>query len=209
MMKKTLIAAGIALATGITATTASAHGGVQFPPYVIFIGFNSEPAFAGEPNTLDFYAYWDKQGDGSCDTDTDCIGIDTSKKGGKVEFLPGGYVKLLYCGPLEDDHGHGEAAAAEDDHEHGACDHPLAETVIADEHHPLDQSYEDTALYHSEYFKPMVPGVYGFKIDGLKLKKQGNHPSVVLNDQLFVCTANHFSCISALKEFPGPIVHPH
>jgi hypothetical protein len=117
-------------------------------------------------------------------------------------------VKLLYCGPLTDDGHDHAAAAAGDDHEHGACDHPLAETVIADEHTPLDQAYDDPSLYHSEYFKPTVPGVYGFKIHGLKLKKQGNHPTVTLDDQLYVCSTDHFSCINQLKEFPGPVVHP-
>jgi len=211
-LKKTILAASVALAAGMGASTASAHGGVSYPPYLIFVGFNGEPAFAGEPNAMDLYAFWDKDGDASCDTDTDCVPIDTSKgPGNKVQFQAGGYVKLLYCGPLgDDDHGHAVAPAAEDDHdhEHGACDHPLAELVIADEAHPLDQSFSDPSLYNSEYFKPTVPGVYGFKVHNLKLKK-GALPAVTIKDATYTCTENHFSCINELQEFPGDVGHEH
>lgn len=177
------------LASLLTCSTAShAHGGFPVPPYLAFIGFNSEPAFAGEPNTLDLYLFFNPAGGEECGPG--CKPVNTAK-GDKVELLPeGGSIKLLYCGP---------ATAGATPVHGGACE-PVATLTVADGTQQLQQDIDNPALYHSTYFKPSKEGVYAFQIDGLRIRKKGQAP-VMINNYVFVC-GDEFNCVEKLKVFP-------
>ncbi|MFO1419106.1 MAG: hypothetical protein U1E83_10610 [Methylotetracoccus sp.] len=60
MRKAHLLFGLAALATASNAVYA--HGGTPFPPYLAFVGFNAEPSFTGEPNTLDLILFYNPAG---------------------------------------------------------------------------------------------------------------------------------------------------
>ncbi|MFO1419105.1 MAG: hypothetical protein U1E83_10605 [Methylotetracoccus sp.] len=108
-----------------------------------------------------------------------------------MKILPGGSVKLLYCGPFP-------AGTAPRNHP-GDCD-AVAELVVADSTNQLQQDGHFEEIYHTSYFRPSKAGVYAFKIDGLRIRKKGQ-AAVVINDHLFIC-GEDFDCIQKLKVFP-------
>ncbi len=197
-MRKVMLIIGIVSATSGFSAATVAHEGRVFAPYVIFVGFRNEPASEDEANGLDYFVFYDTDGDGQCadETCSDWIPVDAKQFSEGVKDEVSAEVHALY---LEDDAFDAKV---------------LATAKLTGE---LGQDFEDPSRYNI-FFKPNVDGAYGFQLDST-IQYKGSDPNFpdpgpVLHisgeNGKFVCEGGSqvegelFSCVAdILQPFPG------